>query len=128
MTFVSQYTDKQSGTKQKLQSGTISKVLTQHFTQEELEYLWKTHDATLKELKWPGETYSRNLSDLIRSFRDISQNLILSGAIHDVSEQCDVASVKEKIMVFQNLAQFFHGSRTTLNGGKVNGTSFVISI
>jgi len=32
--------------KQKLQIGTISKVVNDHFTKEELEDLWKRHDAT----------------------------------------------------------------------------------
>ena len=38
-------------------------------------------EETLKELEGPVESYSRNLSDLIRSLRDISENLILAGAI-----------------------------------------------
>jgi len=79
-------------TKQKLQTGTISKVGTAHFTKEELEDLWKTHDTTLKELQTPSQTYTRNTSDLIKRLRDVSENLILSGAITQVTEQCDVAS------------------------------------
>ena len=78
-------------------------MVSYHFTKEELEGLWKSHNATLKELEQPAGTYSRNLSDLIRLFRDISENLILSGAIADITEQCDVASYVKKKLKERNI-------------------------
>ena len=82
----------------KTENGTITKVLTQDFTKRDLEELWNRHDATLKELEGPVESYSRNLSDLIRSLRDISENLILAGAIPEATTRNDTASyVKKKL-------------------------------
>ena len=83
--------------KEKSKSGTILKPPTGRFTKVELEELWLRHDSTLKELEAPVESYSRNLSDLIRSFRDISENLILAGAIPGATQKDTCSYVRKKL-------------------------------
>lgn len=78
--------------KKNSKSGTILKVRSPHFTKEELEELWNRHDATLNEIEKPNEVYTRHTSDLIKSLRDITENLILAEAIPEAPTQKDTAS------------------------------------
>jgi len=79
------------GKQEKSKSGTILKVVSDNFTKEQLEELWQRHNETLQELEVPTEKYTRYTSDLIKSLRDVSEQLILAGAIPDATSQKDTA-------------------------------------
>jgi len=91
-------------TKQKLQTGTISKVITDNFTAKELEELWEQHNQALEELDGPEtQNYTRHTSDLIKKLRDVSEKLILAGAIPDVTDRADTASYVWKKLKDNNI-------------------------
>ena len=77
--------------KEKSKSGTILKVGSPHFSKEELEELWSRLNTTLNEIEKPNGIYTRHTSDLIKSLRDITENLILAGAIPEAPTQKDTA-------------------------------------
>lgn len=89
--------------KEKAKSGTISKVISDNFSKEELESLWKKHNQTLQELEEPTEKYTRYTSDLIITLRDVSEKLILAGAIPEATSQKDTASYVWKKLQERNI-------------------------
>jgi len=97
---------KSNSTKQKLQSGTISKVISYDFTRDEINFLWDKHNNILKEAEQPAERYTRTLADLIRELRDVSEKLILSGAISGYMSQKDTASYVWKQIKDRNIHCF----------------------
>jgi hypothetical protein len=106
MGFVSPYTDKpkSNSTKQKLQTGTISKVLNENFSKEDLEILWKKHDELLQNFDNDptSEKYTRTVSELIKNLRDVDETLIEAGAIPG-HEKKDVASYVWKELKDRNI-------------------------
>jgi len=98
---------KSNSTKQKLQSGTISKVISDNFqelTKNDLEGLWQIHNDTIKELEGPQtERYTGYTSDLIVRLRDVSEKLILAKAISGFESRKDTASYVWQQMKSRNI-------------------------
>ena len=89
--------------KEKSKSGTILKLSSAEFSKKELEDLWDKHNQTLQELDSPTEKYTRFTSDLIRSLRDTSEQLILAGAIPDATTRKDTAAYVWKKLKERNI-------------------------
>lgn len=93
--------------KQKLQSGTISKVISDNFEElstDDLNSLWQIHNDTIKELEGPQtERYTRYTSDLIKRLRDVSEKLISAKAIPDYTSRKDTASYVWKQLKDRNI-------------------------
>ena len=89
--------------KKKSESGTILKLTSGKFSKEDLEELWNKHNKTLQELEVPTEKYTRFTSDLIKSLRDISEQLILAGAIPEAPTQKDIAKYVWKKLKERNI-------------------------
>lgn len=85
------------------QKGTITKVITDNLSEEELEELWKKHNKTLQELEKPTENYTRYTSDLIISLRDTVEKLILAGAIPEAPTKKDTATYVWKKLQERNI-------------------------
>ena len=94
---------KSNSTKQKLQSGTISKVHNVHFTAEDLNILWSKHNELLQEAELPADKYTRTISQLIQELRDVSEKLILAGAIPEFKSTQDTASYFWKQLKDRNI-------------------------
>ena len=89
--------------KQKLDNGTIPKVVNDHFTKDEINFLWDRHNTLLKEAELPSEKYTRTVAELIREIRDVSEKLIVAGAIADYTSQKDTASYVWKQLKDRNI-------------------------
>ena len=86
-------------------NGTISKLTDGKFelSKDELEMLWEQHNKTLNELQVPSERFTRYTSDLIKKLRDVSEQLILSGAIPNLTRK-DTAAYVWKQLKSNNIA------------------------
>ena len=89
--------------KENSKSGTILKLTSGKFSKEDLEELWNKHNKTLQELEVPTEKYTRFTSDLIKSLRDTSEQLILAGAIPEAPTQKDIAKYVWKKLKERNI-------------------------
>ena len=84
-------------------SGTILKVVSPHFTKEELEELRSRFNTILNDIEKPNGIYTRHTSDFIKSLRDIAENLILAGAIPEAPNQKDTARYVWKKLKERNI-------------------------